>query len=82
METWDALGGKGADRGRKMLNSLRRLADVPDAALFETLSEGMRRIVDNAASLDETVRRLVGIGDFRGSEVMRGFAEEEAGKAL
>jgi len=65
-----------------MLNSLRRLVDVPDADLFETLSEGIRRIVDNAASLDETARRLVGIGDFRGSEVMRGFAEEEAGKAL
>ena len=58
------------------------LGQLSDSALFETMSEGMALIVDNAVGLDETASRLYRDGDFRGSDIMRGFAEEEAAKVL
>ena len=42
----------------------------------------MLLIADNATSLDESAERLYRDGEFRASEVMRGFAEEEAAKVL
>ena len=63
---------------RPILN-LKQLSDI---ALYETLAEGMPLIVDNATSLDETARRLYRNEEFRASDIMRGFAEEEAAKVL
>ena len=64
---------------RRAINHLEQLADD---RLFAELSEGMPLIVDNAVSLDRTAYRLFEDGEFRASEVMRGFAEEEAAKFL
>lgn len=64
---------------RRAINHLEQLADD---RLFAELSEGMPLIVDNAVSLDRTAYRLFNDGEFRASEVMRGFAEEEAAKFL
>ena len=65
-----------------MRRAILNLEQLSDIALYETLSEGMPLIVDNATSLDETARRLCRDGEFRASDVMRGFAEEEAAKVL
>ena len=65
-----------------MRRAILNLEQLSNIALYETLSEGMPLIVDNATSLDETARRLYRDGEFRASEVMRGFAEEEAAKVL
>lgn len=65
-----------------MKRAIRNLAQLCDAALYETLSEGLPLIVENATSLDESARRLYRDGDLRASQVMRGFAEEEAAKIL
>lgn len=65
-----------------MKRAIRNLEQLSDIDLFETLSEGMPLIVDNATSLDETAQRLYRDGEFRASEVMRGFADEEAAKVL
>ncbi len=64
---------------RRPIDNLERL---PDVALFKELSEGMPLIVDNAVSLDETAHCLHQEMKFRASEIMRGFAEEEAAKFL
>ena len=64
---------------RRAINHLEQLADD---RLFAELSEGMPLIVDNAVSLDRTAYRLFEDGEFRASEIMRGFAEEEAAKFL
>ena len=66
-------------RVRQAILNLEQLSDI---VLYETLSEGMPLIVDNSTSLDETARRLHRDGEFRASEIMRGFAEEEAAKVL
>ena len=65
-----------------MRRAIRNLEQLSDIDLLETLSEGMPLIVGNATSLDETAQRLYRDGEFRASEVMRGFAEEEAAKVL
>lgn len=65
-----------------MKRAILTLEQLSDSALFETLSEGMLLIVHNAASLHETARRLHQAEEFRASEIMRGFAEEEAAKVL
>lgn len=64
---------------RRAIPNLEQLSDID---LFETLSQGLPLIADNATSLDETARRLYRDGEFRASEIMRSFAEEEAAKVL
>ena len=65
-----------------MKRAILDLEQLSDNALFETLSQGMSLIVENATGFDETARRLYGDSDLRASEVMRSFAEEEAAKVL
>lgn len=65
-----------------MKRAIFNLAQLSDAALYETLSEGLPLIVENATSLEESARRLYRDGDLRASQVMRGYAEEEAAKTL
>ena len=81
-EKEDIRTGTASDRTHRVRHAIRKLEQLSDIDLFETLSEGMPLIVDNATSLDETARRLCRDGEFRASEVMRGFAEEEAAKVL
>lgn len=64
---------------RRAIGNLERLSDTD---LFKELSEGISLIVDNAVSLDETAHRLYREKEFRASEIMLGFAEEEAAKFL
>ncbi len=70
------------DRMHHVKRSIHTLEQLSDIALYEILSEGMPLIVDNATSLEETARRLYDIEEYRASEVMQGFAEEEAAKVL
>ena len=65
-----------------MRRAIGDLEQFADKRLFEELSEGMPLIVENAARLDDTAHRLHRDGEFRASEIMRGFAEEEAAKFL
>ena len=69
-------------RTEGMKRAIFHLEQLPDEALFKTLSEGMSHIVDNAVSFDETASRLYGNEELRASAIMRGFAEEEAAKVL
>lgn len=65
-----------------MRRAIGDLEQFADDRLFEALSEGLPLIVENAASLDESASRLHREGEVRASEIMRGFAEEEAAKFL
>lgn len=74
--------GTVTDRTHRVRRAIPNLEQLSDSDLFETLSEGMPLIVENATSLEETARRLYRDGEFRASDVMLGFAEEEAAKVL
>ena len=78
----DTFAGTVSDRTHRVRRSILNLEQLSDIALYETLSEGMPLIVDNATNLDDTARRLYRDEEYRASEVMRGFAEEEAAKVL
>ncbi len=65
-----------------MRRAIGHLETLSDPDLFENLSDGMALIVDNAARLENTACRLHRDGDLRASEIMCGFAEEEAAKFL
>ena len=65
-----------------MKRAVGDLANFPDARLFKEVSEGIPLIAQNAVSLNETAYRLYQEKEFRASEIIRGFAEEEAAKVL
>ena len=65
-----------------MRRAIGDLASYSDDRLFKEVSEGIPLIIENAVSLDETAHRLYRDKNFRASEIMRGFAEEEAAKVL
>ena len=65
-----------------MKRAVGDLANGPDDRLFKEVSEGIPLIAQNAVSLDETAYRLYQEKEFRASEIIRGFAEEEAAKVL
>ena len=65
-----------------MKRAIGDLASFTDDRLFREVSEGVPLIVENAISLDETAHRLYREKEFRASEIIRGFAEEEAAKVL
>ena len=65
-----------------MKPAISNLQQLADDALFDTISEGMPLFVSNAVELDEAANCLHQGGKFRASEIMRGFAEEEAAKVL
>ena len=58
------------------------LIGFPEKRLFEEIAEGIPLIVQNAENLDEVANRLSVAGEYRASEIIRGFAEEEAAKVL
>ena len=65
-----------------MKRSVGDLANFSDDRLFKEVSEGIPLIVENAVSLDETAHRLYRDKEFRASEIIGGFAKEEAAKVL
>lgn len=65
-----------------MRRAIRKLANLPDSHLFEEVSEGIPLIVKNAISLDEAAQVLYQEKQYRVSDIIRGFAEEEAAKVL
>ncbi len=65
-----------------MKRAILNLQQLADNALFETISEGISLIVNNAVDLNESSYCLNQAGKFRASEIMSGFAEEEAAKVL
>ncbi len=65
-----------------MKRAVSELANIPDSRLFEEVAEGIPLIVENAISLDEAAQTLHQEKQFRVSEIMHGFAEEEAAKVL
>lgn len=58
------------------------LASFPDERVFKEVSEGIPLIVRNAVSLDEAAQLLYRQKKYRVSEIVSGFAEEEAAKVL
>ena len=65
-----------------MKRAILDLEQLADNALFEVLSEGMPLIVENAVSLDDIACGLYKDKKYCVSEVIRGFAEEEAAKVM
>ena len=65
-----------------MNRAVHDLNKYPDDRLFKEISDGIPHIVQNAISFDTTAHRLYQLKDFRASEIIRGFAVEEAAKVL
>ena len=65
-----------------MRRAIKDLAGFPDERLLKVVAEGIALIVENATSLDESAARLYLGKDFRASDIIRGFAEEESAKVL
>ena len=65
-----------------MRRAILDLATCPEHHLFEEVAVGIPLIVANAESLDAVAERLYSAGEYRASDVMCGFAEEEAAKVL
>ena len=58
------------------------LAGHSEGRLIEALAEGIPMIVENAESLERVARSLFEAEKYQASEIIRGFAEEEAAKVL
>ena len=65
-----------------MKGAVLELAGWPDSRLFDEVAAGIPLIVENAESLNEAAQRLYSAQEYRASEIIRGFAEEEAAKVL
>ena len=65
-----------------MKSSILDLAGLSDDRLFEEMAEGIPLIVANAENLEKVARSLFDAGEHQASEIIRGFAEEEAAKVL
>ena len=65
-----------------MSRAAKDLANFSDERFFQEISEGITEIVKNAADLDEAALCLCKAKKYRAAEILGGFAEEEAAKAL
>ena len=65
-----------------MKRGVKQLANFKDDRLFNEVSEGIKLIVQNAISLDNAAKSLHREKQFRISNIIRGFSEEEAAKVL
>ena len=65
-----------------MKGAVLELAKWSDSRLFEEAAAGIPLIAENAKSLNETAQRLYSAREYQASEIIRGFAEEEAAKVL
>jgi len=64
----------------QVTRELLSLDGCPDGHLFEEIAAGVPLIVENAEGLDAVARRLFEAGEHGASDIIRGFAEEEAAK--
>lgn len=62
--------------------AIRDLSRLPDHDLFDSVAEGLTLILESAERLHEDSERLAVEGQFRGYQVLRAVAEEEASKFL
>ena len=58
------------------------LAQFDRRKLFDTVSEGIKHIIENAGELNRSARKLFEIGEYRSAEIILGIAEEESAKVL
>ena len=65
-----------------MKGAVLDLAGFSQARLFKEIADGVPLIVENAENLDAAAHRLFVANEYRVSEIIRGFAEEEAAKVL
>ena len=65
-----------------MNRTISDLDKFQDDRLFKEISDGIPLIVQNAISFDTTAHGLYQLKEFRASEIIRGFAVEEAAKVL
>ena len=63
-------------------SAVSELSQLSRPDFFETISEGIEHIIENAGELDRSARKLFDIGDCRSAEIILGIAEEEASKVL
>lgn len=59
-----------------------RLAELPDPQFFREISTGLGHLAKSLDNLDRGGEELYRLGNGQSSEVLRFFAQEEAGKAL
>ena len=65
-----------------MRSAVLELGRCLETSLFEAVAEGVPLIAENAESLEAAARRLFSAEECRASDIIRGFAEEEAAKVL
>lgn len=65
-----------------MKRAITNLADFPDSRLFEEVAKGIPLIFQNAYALDTAAQKLHQERQFRVSDAVRRFSEEEAAKIL
>lgn len=65
-----------------MRGAVLDLAGCSEHRLVEEVAVGIPLIVANAESLEAAAERLFSAGEHRASDIIRGFAEEEAAKVL
>ena len=65
-----------------MRGNIVDLTSISEKRMFTAIAEGLPLITRSAEHLDEVARRLFDSGDYRGSEILKGQAEEEAEKTL
>ena len=65
-----------------MKRGVKQLANFKDDRLFNEVSEGIKLIVQNAIKFDDAAQCLHREKQFRVSDIIRGFSEEEAAKVL
>ena len=64
------------------MSAVKTLANLSDADLFDSLSEGMTHLRANVERLDQAAHLLSGAGDQRTAAILGHFASEEAAKIL
>ena len=65
-----------------MKGAVLELASFSEDLLFEEIADGVPLILENAENLEAVAHRLFVAKEYRASEIIRGFAEEEAAKVL
>lgn len=65
-----------------MRRAISHLAELGDDRLFGEVADGIRLILENAESYDETAHRLALLKEFRASGMAGRLAEEESAKVL
>lgn len=62
--------------------AIKDLAQLNDTEFFEEVSKGLTHVHENALRLDEGIKTLVSVENYRGARALKAIAKEEAAKYL